>query len=467
MYKLELKKKIIIFSFCLSIIFTSLIFIKFDKTSYSKSNIPYNELIKGDSDYYFFKAEIFKKNIESDNAIDVAGEYTASVLYPVLLGFYYNSLNENIFQTPPKLTISGELVNDNRVVSLTNIKLFFLFIQTTIYYLSVFFLISRLKNILNNNILNFLTLFLVFEPTIFQFNSLFMTESLYLAFINFLVGILIQPQIKFYNNFFLGIFLGILYLLKTTSIFLILPISLYYFFVNKKKSYLVVLNILAGYILVLILLGYSNYQRSGIFYLQPTQSMDQPYNYMAHIIDARSKNISEKEAYKIKIENEIKWINKNQIDLSFETNRIKLAKYKYNYAKEIILDNPIIVTKYIIWKSFQFLIIDPAHIYKYLKINFTDKDYWKIPENNVLLIIDIIYSLIFYIIILLGFLSSFKYLEKKIIFLILGLMFYHFLLLGWTGGSRYNLPLVCLSSIYFSLGLNVILKNILPKYSIN
>ena len=71
-------------------------------------------------------------------------------------------------------------------------------------------------------------------------------------------------------------------------------------------------------------------------------------------------------------------MDKNQIDLSFETNRIKLAKYKYNYAKEIILDNPIIVTKYIIWKSFQFLIIDPAHIYKYLKINFTDKDYWKI-----------------------------------------------------------------------------------------
>jgi len=75
--------------------------------------------------------------------------------------------------------------------------------------------------------------------------------------------------------------------------------------------------------------------------------------------------------------------------------------------------------------------------------------------------------LIFYIIIFLGFLSSFKYLEKKITFLILGLMIYYFMLLGWTGGFRYNLPIICLSSIYFSIGLNVILKKILSKYSIN
>ena len=128
MHKLEFRSKVIIFSFCLSIICTSLIFLKFDKTSYSKSNIQYNELIKGDSSYYFFKAEVFKKNIETDNTIDVAGEYTASLLYPVLLGFYYNSFNEDLFETAPRLTVSGELINDSRLVNLTNIKLFFLLI---------------------------------------------------------------------------------------------------------------------------------------------------------------------------------------------------------------------------------------------------------------------------------------------------------------------------------------------------
>ena len=211
MHKFEFKSKVIIFAFCLSIICTSIIYLNFDKTSYSKSNIPHNELIKGDTTYFFYKAEIFKKNIETGKVIDVAGEYQGSLLYPVLIGFYYNIFNEDLFEK--------ELINNTKIVNSTNIKFFFLLIQTAIYFLSVFFLISSLKNILPSNILNFISLFLVFEPTIFQFHSLFMTESLYLAFLNFLLGILVKPTNKIYNSFFLGVFLGIAYLLKTISIF--------------------------------------------------------------------------------------------------------------------------------------------------------------------------------------------------------------------------------------------------------
>ena len=451
MKKIDYKSKIILLAFCLAFFFSTIISLKFDKTSFSKSNIPYNELVKGDSAHYFLKAELFKKNLNSGKIFDLADEYQASLLYPVSLGLFYNVFNEELFYS--------QKINNNKVVNNTKIKILFLILQSIIYFLSVIFLAKKMENIFSQKIIFITTLYLIFEPTIFQFLALFMTEILYLSFLNFLIGILILPPKNIFKNISLGFFIGISYLLKTVSILLVVPISIYYVLVFKKKSFFPIMSLILGYILVIVVLGYSNYQRSGIFYTSPTQSMDAPYWYMAHKIQAISKNTSEETSYKIKISDEKKWIKENKINLDLEKDRILLAKYKQKYANQIFIENPFILTKYIVWKSLQFLIFDPTHLYKYIKINYVDKDYQKIPENKTLLKINIVYSLFIYLILLLGFINSFRIYNIKFILLISSLVIYYILLLGWTGGSRYNLPIMCLSSIFFSSGFYYI-KNI-------
>ena len=118
MKKIDYKSKIILLAFCLAFFFSTIISLKFDKTSFSKSNIPYNELVKGDSAHYFLKAELFKKNLNSDKIFDLADEYQASLLYPVSLGLFYNVFNEELFYS--------QKINNNKVVNNTKIKILFL-----------------------------------------------------------------------------------------------------------------------------------------------------------------------------------------------------------------------------------------------------------------------------------------------------------------------------------------------------
>ena len=46
-------KKLIIIGLVFSFFYSCFIIFNFDKTKYSKFNIPYNNLVKGDSAYYF------------------------------------------------------------------------------------------------------------------------------------------------------------------------------------------------------------------------------------------------------------------------------------------------------------------------------------------------------------------------------------------------------------------------------
>ena len=449
-------KRIIIIGIIFSFLYSFFVVFNFDRTNYSKYEIPYNNLIKGDSAHYFLKAEIFKENLDSNQALDLAGEYQASIFYPISLGFFYNFIDEKIF--------FDKKINQSKVINTKKKKILFLFFQISVFFYSVFFLIKKLNLEISSNFTQLAALFLIFEPSIFPYHSMFLTESFYLSFINFMLGYLVSPSLKLFDNFLFGFVIGLSYLLKTVSLLLIIPISIYLLFCFKKKFLLSFLAIIFGYSLVLGFLGYSNYQRSNLFYITPTQSLDAPYWYMSHIIDSKTKNISEEAAYKQKIKKEKKWIKENEINLLVESDRIKLAKYKQNYTNQIFKDNPQELFKYIFKKSFQFLIISPTWQFKYLKMNFVDKDYWKTNKNNFLLIIDIVYSLFIYLILLAGFFYSKKFLNKKFWFLLFFLCLYFFFLMSWTGVGRYNLPIICLSALYFSFGIRFIYENLIKKF---
>ena len=63
----SISKYIFVF-FIISILFSFTVYLKFNKTSFTSAGHPYHEIIKGDSAHYFLKAEIFKRNIEENNA---------------------------------------------------------------------------------------------------------------------------------------------------------------------------------------------------------------------------------------------------------------------------------------------------------------------------------------------------------------------------------------------------------------
>ena len=99
-------------------------------------------------------------------------------------------------------------------------------------------------------------------------------------------------------------------------------------------------------------------------------------------------------------------------------------------------------------------------------MNYVDKNYWDIKERTKFLLINITYSFIFYIICIFGLIKSINYLKIDYVILIIGLCVYFTALLGWTGGSRYNLPIVCLCSIFFSIGLKSIINSFNSKNEI-
>jgi len=454
MLKLVFKKKLLFIALILSITLSSYVYLKHDKEKFSNSNIQYNNFIKGDSAYYFLKARYFQKNLEQGNILAFSGDYEASFLYPVLIGGFYKFFNQNVFNTdeiqkinPPNPTV---------------VKLFFLILQFLIYLCSVVFLVSRI-DFFDEKLKKILMLFLIFEPTIFQYHSLFMTESLFLSFLNFFIAIIIKPPSLLFQNFLVGIFLGIAYLLKTTVFYILIPILFYLIIHFKKKFIKKFLSIFVGYLFVLTFLGYSNFTRSGLFYFIPTQANDAIYWYLADPIISKSKNITAEEAYKIKKDNERQWIKNKDLNLTKEKDRVQLSIYKKDYTLNLIKNNMVVTLKHVVWKTFQFFIIDFQHLANYLKINYVDKNYWKTDNFKLRLYVNIVYSIIIYSFVVIGFFKSFKKIDLKINFLFLILISYFTLLLSWSGGPRYNLPILLIFSFYFVLGAEYFIYKFLGK----
>ena len=72
--------------------------------------------------------------------------------------------------------------------------------------------------------------------------------------------------------------------------------------------------------------------------------------------------------------------------------------------------------------------------------------------------INIFYSLIIYILVLIGFINSFKILDLKLNFLFISSALYMFGMLGWVGHDRYMVPSLIYLAIYFGIGVMVCKK---------
>ena len=456
-----LKSKITFFIF-LSFIISTIISLNFVlKLDKYESDGKDHFIIKGDVEGIWYEGEKYKQDLINNKGILGSGsEIYRSYLPPRLIALFSSIFN-------------FDLINKQEGYSKINLgfdKFYYLLIQSILFYLIVLKLYkSFLLKYDDKSTIFFTILFLCFCPSIFLFNSSFHTESLFFSLQLLIIILLIKPSTDIFFNLLLGIIITIMFLQKTVSFLYIFIIIFYLILYFKLKSIKPVLIISLVYIFALVSIGYANYKRVGVFYFMPTQGSEAIFHYLAKPILTKSQNISNEEAQQILDHDLNNWINENKIkNISNEKNRIKFLKYKKKYTLDLIKNNLAISLKIISWKSIQTGILSPQYLFYY---HYKEQDrnirpyYLKKDFYNFWMPIQLVYSLIIYLVIILGFLNSLKNLDWKFNLFLITSAVYMFCMLGWVGNSRYFSPSLIYLSFYFGFGIKFIINmNFLNKF---
>ena len=274
---------------------------------------------------------------------------------------------------------------------------------------------------------------------------------------------MIAPSTKFFYSFFIGLVLILLFLQKTVAVFYIIIVVIYLTICLGKNSVKPNIIILLTYIFFLFIIGHANNKRIGVFYFMPTQGNEAIYHYLVHPILTKGYKISGEDA-SIKMKADLtKWKIENKIkDDKSEKNRIKIFKFKNKYTQDLVMQYPITTLKIISWKMLQTGILNPMYILHY---NLYEQDLFRKPPyyleksyTNFWIPRQIIYSILIYLIIFIGFVNSIKVLDIKYNLLLFSSALYMFFMLGWVGNSRYFSTSLIYLSVYFGFGINYLTR---------
>lgn len=436
---------IITLSFFINFLNITLQVKNFNKKFYYTDGSSYHGLIRTPPETYIWKqAHYFKENFHLKNMQD--SEFRYHFLPPKLL-----TIAAKIFKI--------EFYTDDEI-NTKNLE-FFLVSQLLIYLLSNLYLYKKLTDIKIDKAVKYICIsFLVFEPSINQFSSTIFGETIFLSLIIFLLASIINLSKNNYYYFFLGLLISLIYLQRSVAMLLIVFPALLIIIKYKYRSSFKLFNLAIVYLFFLIALGSINYQRSGIFYFFPTQTIDNLYNYFLPKLEERISKESSIEVNSRLKEYKLNYALEQKLDLSKESDRIKFYKFQKNYALNKILSNKLLVVEIAIKSSIHSMLLNPV------EISFTrlqGREYYKSELHQNTIIFRIIYSFFIYTIILVGFIYSLK--NHKInshLFFFIGL--YFFIVSSWVGYTRYFLPTFITLSLYFSYGANFIFTKLLNKY---
>ena len=282
----------------------------------------------------------------------------------------------------------------------------------------------------------------------------------------------------------MGIFLSILSLQKQVAYFYIGPILIYYLFFIEKKKYFNLIILLLGFFVIQIFVGYNNYARSGKFYLLTADTKTAVYHNIIEQIVVKSKNITPREFKTSEGKIALKWLKDNEIkfdneSVDPETSRYPFANYRASIFNEkdkikydeffasrsidLLLENYWESSKLIIKKSIHVALLNPFHIYS--DHNFISGEiYYTSDVHDKLIPVRIIYSLMIYIISIVGFFKLLKNKNYKLLSFLIISMLYFYGLVSWHGNTRYFVPILIYLSFFFGFGFqNSKLKDIIKK----
>lgn len=436
---------------------------KFDKNFVNTKNEVVHHMIKNDIFSIWNSANDYLNDWNNNLSFFKSGsEYTRTYLSPLIIAIYFKLINEDIFIKNTEL-IDDEITYTDKIIKIDNYKKGILYLQCFIYFFSLLIFYNKFKIKFDTITLLVIISFLSFEPTIIQWNASFWTESIYLSLIIiFLSKTLFLPK-KNTNYLFIGVLLGLMYMQKTVSIFLIFILITHIIINSKNNKILKIACVTFSYLMMLSFVGLHNLYKDGTFYIMPEQSKVAHYHYVSHKLIADKKKISESEAYKIKIDNEKSWIQKNNINLSKVSDKRKLYNFKQKYFLKAASENPLELIKIYTWKILQSGILDYNYVSKDFNFDKGVKNYWNKKNFTSNLKKRIIYSMIIYFFCLYGLIIFLKKKEFSSILYLSLIISYFLIMLGWMGHSRYfitNLPVL---SLFFAVGVSDIINKTLSR----
>ncbi len=414
--------------------------LKYDAYRVNSVGTETHSIIRTDVSQYWRSAHEFKTDLENGTDLFKAGgENRAIYLYPKIIGSYF-------------MVIGQQIMDEKNMFVLNNYKFGIPILQSIFYYSLLTLLYFKLKNLFNQRVTIFIIGFLSLEPTIIQFHGSYWTESIYFSFLLLILILLLDLNKNLRNLFFLGLIVGVSFLQRNVSMYLIIPILIYIILCFRKNSFLPLLTCFSGYIIIVLLLGYANYVRSGIYYITPWDQKDAPFVKMAHKLN--------NETDEIKYEKLNKWISKNNLSYENEFDRRKIADYQHEYFKDALKKNFFHFLQIHAWKSLQSLILDPFTIQNEYTSDKTIHHYWE--KYSYQFKYRIPYTIIIYFIVFVGFIRMFKKdnINKNLPFLIFIMISFYTVILGWVGVPRYLVPNLFFLSFCFGVGLDDLIKYI-------
>ena len=452
---------IIILSFLLSISLSFHYLSKYDKLiKVEGTDGLIHPMLKSAVGIHWNEADEIINDIKnSKNIFEYGSEYDEFLPQRILALYYY------ITDKP--------IYDEHRNFETNNGKFLYLTLKTLLFYLALIYFTHKITKILPITNCFYIILFLAVEPTIFHFHSSFWNESLFFPLQILLLTYIISVPKNLFSNFIIGIILGTMFSISQESFYLIVPIILFQIFKFKKKSFQVFLSCFFGFVLILSIITFHNYKRTGNLFFMNDGAKSALYLYIAPKILSMSEGISDVKAESKMNTKKLKWITKNNINASFKTkgfrdlgtidNEVDRLKY-YNYlqysALNIIIKNPLTTTKFIFIKNLHTLVLNPFYIKNYYKFDTVrgEQSYYKSKTHTNEIPLRIVYSAVIYIIMLFGIFYSFKNIDKIVIFFIVILALYPVFILGWMGANRYFVPSLIYLSIFFGNGIAGILN---------
>ncbi len=423
----------------------------FDRYELSTDEKDQHAMVKGDIVGHWEHAKSIKEELKEKPYFETGRDH------------YQNYLPSKILLIYSYLTNDELIIEDQ--VTIGNKKFYLLLFQSIFFYFSIYFFSMQLSKKINNNTFLYTAIFLCFEPTIFQWQSSFWTESIFFSLQLICFGIFIKTHKTLLHILLIGFLIGLMSLQRSAALYYIFPVIIYSLFFFKKSKLIKLFTLILGFSVVMSFLSYHNYKRSGVFYFIPGDHKDVMQMYVYKALIAKVENLNHVDVNK-KVDNFFsKWVEKNKIDLNKETDRLIFLDYKKDIVLKYILKHPIQLIEYVISKSLHTLVLDPVHIINFHKFEYksANNPYYKSDNQKFWIPIRIIYSLIIYGIIFLGFLHSLQKSEKSLIIFSLLSVLYFTLILCWMGNPRYFMPSLIYLSVFFGFGIDYILNKTSKK----
>ena len=435
---------LILLSFILSTLLSTYYINKYDKFSEYQNNK--HPMIKIAVQNHWTEAQAILEDLKKGKNFFESGlERTDSFLPQKILALFY-------------LLIDQELEEDG-VTKVNNGKIFYLILKSFLYYFIIFLLTSELLKFFSKKQTFYTVLFLALIPDIFQYHSSFWNESLFFSFQLLLIYFFFKnSDKKIINNIGIGIIVGLLYSISEEYYVYIIFLITIYIIIYKSKSFKPILNLLVGYLFILLIIFGSNSLKNKSDKIVSYGIKSAFYIYLVPNIIAKNKNISVEDSFNY-LKNEAKsWAKKENIQYADENyillhikNSDENEKYlNYIFKKSLILmiKNPITVIKTTLPKYIHTITLNPFYVNYFYKYSGKG-EFLKTDTHKNLIPIRIFYSLIIYLIIFFGFIKIIKQRQNNLnIFLTISIL-YVILSLGWFGNPRYFTPALIFMSIYF------------------